>query len=167
MDARDVLAKLRTGIALSRGDITWFANALADGGVDDAQAGAFAMGICRNPMAVADRVALTLAMRDTGSVLRWDLPGPVVDSADIRRDPEGMLRKLCDVIGLDFDPAVLAWEAGPTPFDRAWAPHWYGAVHRSTGFAGAEGPLPQLDGEAAMLVEAALPHYEALREKAI
>ena len=79
MDARDVLAKLRTGIALSRDDITWFANALADGGVDDAQAGAFAMGICRNPMAVADRVALTLAMRDTGSVLRWDLPGPVVD----------------------------------------------------------------------------------------
>ena len=110
-------------------------------------------------------------MRDIGfeeqTRLFEHLPGPVVDSADIRRDPEGMLRKLCDVIGLDFDPAMLAWEAGPKPFDGAWAPHWYGAVHRSTGFAGAEGPLPQLDGEAAMLVEAALPHYEALREKAI
>ena len=92
------------------------------------------------------------------------LPGPVVDSADIRRDPEGMLRKLCDAIGLEFDPAMLAWEAGPKPFDGAWAPHWYGAVHRSTGFAGAEGPLPVLEGAAADLVEAALPHFERLRE---
>ena len=92
------------------------------------------------------------------------LPGPVVDSADIRRDPEGMLRKLCDAIGLEFDPAMLAWEAGPKPFDGAWAPHWYGAVHRSTGFAGAEGPLPVLEGAAAELVEAALPHYERSRE---
>lgn len=95
------------------------------------------------------------------------LPGPVVDSADIRRDPEGMLRKLCDAIGLEFDPTMLAWEAGPKPFDGAWAPHWYGAVHRSTGFAGAEGPLPVLEGAAAELVEAALPHYQRLREVAL
>ena len=95
------------------------------------------------------------------------LPGPVIDSADIRRDPEGMLRKLCDAIGLDFDPAMLAWEAGPKPFDGAWAPHWYGAVHRSTGFAGAEGDLPKVEGAARKLVEAALPHYERMREKAL
>ena len=91
-------------------------------------------------------------------------PGPVVDSADIRRDPEGMLRKLCDVIGLDFDPAMLAWEAGPKPFDGAWAAHWYGAVHRSTGFAGEEGPLPDLTDE---LIASALPHYERLRGEAL
>ncbi len=90
------------------------------------------------------------------------LPGPVLDSDDIRRDPEGMLRRLCDRIGLSFDPAMLAWPAGPKPFDGAWAPHWYGAVHRSTGFAGAEGPLPKLEGEAAKLADAALPFYERM-----
>ena len=95
------------------------------------------------------------------------LPGPVVDSADIRRDPEGMLRKLCDAIGLAFDPAMLRWQAGARSFDGAWAPHWYGAVHRSTGFAGAEGDLPEVDGEAAELVRQALPHYERLREVAL
>lgn len=92
-------------------------------------------------------------------------PGPVIDSADIRRDPDGMLRKLCDTIGLPFDPAMLAWPAGPKPFDGVWAAHWYNAVHRSTGFAEPEGDLPRLDGDLARLAGDALPHFEAMAEK--
>ena len=83
---------------------------------------------------------------DIGFIQQADLferfPGPVLDSDDIRKDPEGMLRKLCHLIDLPFDPSMLHWSAGPKPFDGAWALHWYGAVHRSTGFAGAEGPMP-------------------------
>lgn len=94
-------------------------------------------------------------------------PGPVIDSADIRRNPEGMLKKLCKIIGLDWDDAMLSWPAGVRSFDGAWAPHWYNAVHKSTGFAGAEGPLPKLEGEARELCEAALPYYEAMAEKRI
>ena len=90
------------------------------------------------------------------------LPGPVVDATDIRADPEGMLQKLCAEIGLPFSPDMLSWPAGPKPYDGTWAPHWYGAIHRSTGFAGAEGPLPELEGEAARLAEAALPYYQDL-----
>jgi thymidine phosphorylase len=52
---------------------------LADGSVSDAQAGAFAMAVCLRGLGEAGRVALTEAMRDSGAVLRWDLPGPVVD----------------------------------------------------------------------------------------
>jgi hypothetical protein len=95
------------------------------------------------------------------------LPGPVIDSDDIRRDPEGMLRRLCSVIGLDFDAAMLAWPEGPKSFDGAWAGHWYGAVHGSTGFAPPEGPLPQLTGDAARLSAAALPFYEDLKNRRI
>lgn len=90
------------------------------------------------------------------------LPGPVIDATDIRADPEAMLGKLCAEIALPFDPAMLRWPAGPKPFDGAWAPHWYGSVHASTGFAGAEGPLPELSGEAGALADAALPFYEDL-----
>lgn len=90
------------------------------------------------------------------------LPGPVLDSADIRRDPAGMLQKLCADIGLDWDPAMLSWPAGPREFDGVWAAHWYGAVHQSSGFAGAEGPLPELEGDAATLCRQALPYYERL-----
>lgn len=79
MSARDVLAKLRHGVTLSEGDLIWTAQALADGRMSDAQAGAFAMGVCRGKLGDAGRVALTLAMRDTGRVLEWDLPGPVLD----------------------------------------------------------------------------------------
>ncbi|MBD3664299.1 thymidine phosphorylase [Sulfitobacter aestuariivivens] len=79
MNARVVLAKLRHRQALSQEDLGWIAQALADGGISDAQAGAFAMGICLNGLTDEGRVALTLAMRDSGRVLEWDLDGPVLD----------------------------------------------------------------------------------------
>jgi thymidine phosphorylase len=79
MNARMILAKLRHGVALGAEELTWVATALAEGGLSDAQAGAFAMGICRNGLDQAGRVALTLAMRDSGDVLHWDLDGPVLD----------------------------------------------------------------------------------------
>jgi hypothetical protein len=90
------------------------------------------------------------------------LGGVVIDGTDIRADPEGMLRKLCNAIGIAFDPAMLRWPAGSRAFDGIWAQHWYGAVHRSTGFAGAEGPLPRLEGALAKLCAAATPAFEGL-----
>lgn len=86
----------------------------------------------------------------------------IVDSADIRKNPEGMLRALCDQIGLAWDPAMLAWPKGPKSFDGIWASHWYDAVHRSTGFAGKEDELPMLSRELHALNEKALPIYERL-----
>ncbi len=79
MDARTVLSALRRGEALTPEAAAWFGRALGTGAVTDAQAGAFAMGVCRAPLAEAARVALTGAMRDSGDVLAWDLRGPVVD----------------------------------------------------------------------------------------
>ncbi len=50
-----------------------------------------------------------------------------------------MLRKLCAALGLDFTGRMLSWPAGGISEDGVWAAHWYGAVHRSTGFAGPKG----------------------------
>jgi hypothetical protein len=94
-------------------------------------------------------------------------PGPVIDSADIRRDPAGMLARLCAEIGLDYTDRMLSWDAGPKPYDGVWAAHWYGAVHRSTGFAGAEGPLPPVAPEHAAIHAQALPIYEELSRQAL
>ncbi|HKL65032.1 MAG TPA: HAD family hydrolase, partial [Roseovarius sp.] len=91
----------------------------------------------------------------------------VIDSADIRRDPSTMLQRLCAALGLDWTPAMLSWPRGGHPDDGAWASHWYGAVHDSTGFAPAEGPPPVLDGPRAALAEAAMPAYERLRAVAL
>lgn len=79
MDARSVIASLRRGEEPSPEALQWFARGLADGGVSAAQAGAFAMGICLRGLSEEGRVALTLAMRDSGEVLTWDLDAPVVD----------------------------------------------------------------------------------------
>ena len=89
-------------------------------------------------------------------------PPPVLDSTDLRADPPGRLAALCLALGIAFTPRMQSWPAGPRPFDGVWAPHWYGAVHRSTGFDGPEGALPDLSPAQARLAEAALPHYEAL-----
>lgn len=93
------------------------------------------------------------------------LPGApplVVDADRILADPEGMLERLCDALGLAWDPAMLAWPAGPHPADGAWAPHWYDAVWRSTGFGPPPGALPDLAGEAAQIAGEAAPAYERL-----
>ena len=87
---------------------------------------------------------------------------PVVDSTDIRADPEGVLRRLCAALGIPFTDRMLRWSAGGHPSDGVWAKHWYGAVHRSTGFDSEEGPLPELDGDYAALAERARPFYERL-----
>jgi thymidine phosphorylase len=78
-DARAVIAKVRDGGQPSVDDLRWFAMGLASGEVTDAQAGAFAMAVLLKGLSEEGRVALTRGMRDSGKVLEWDLPGPVVD----------------------------------------------------------------------------------------
>ncbi|MGV6802687.1 MAG: thymidine phosphorylase [Ruegeria sp.] len=79
MDARSIIAKLRRLQTPDASELTWFAQGLADGSVSDAQAGAFAMAVCMGGLGPDGRAALTLAMRDSGEVLAWNLDGPVVD----------------------------------------------------------------------------------------
>ncbi|SNS96671.1 thymidine phosphorylase [Antarctobacter heliothermus] len=79
MDARGIIGELRRGEEPAPRELAWFAQGLADGSVSAAQAGAFAMGVCLRGLSEAGRVALTLAMRDSGRVLEWDMDAPVVD----------------------------------------------------------------------------------------
>lgn len=79
MDARSILGHLREGRPLREDELRAFARGLASGEVTDAQAAAFAMGVCKGGLTEPETVALTRAMRDSGEVLHWDLPGPVLD----------------------------------------------------------------------------------------
>jgi hypothetical protein len=109
------------------------------------------------------------SLEDVGYIQQAELfdqiGGVVIDSTDIRAQPEIMLRALCEVIELPFDPEMLHWPAGPRAEDGVWAKHWYGAVHNSTGFAGAEGPLPDVPAELQHVLEGALPHYQGLHRR--
>ena len=79
MDARSIIAAVRDRKGLAPEAAEWFARGLASGAVTDAQAGAFAMAVLLNGIGTEGRVNLTRAMRDSGQVLSWDLPGPVID----------------------------------------------------------------------------------------
>ncbi len=74
-----ILSKVRDGMVLSTDELSEFARGLVSGTVSDAQAGAFAMAVCVHGLSEEERVGLTLAMRDSGNVQQWDLPGPVLD----------------------------------------------------------------------------------------
>jgi thymidine phosphorylase len=78
-DARTLIAGLREGKRPSAEDLAFFAKGLASGEVTDAQAGAFAMAVCLKGLGPEGRVALTRAMKESGTTLTWDLPGPVLD----------------------------------------------------------------------------------------
>ena len=86
----------------------------------------------------------------------------VIDSADIRANPKRALTTLCAALEIPFTKAMLRWPAGPKTYDGVWASHWYGAVHNSTGFDGAEGPPPTLEGSYAALVDDAMCYYQQL-----
>jgi len=79
MEPRAVIAAIRDGGKPSSEDLLLFAQGLATGTVSDAQAGAFAMAVLLKGLGEEGRVALTRAMRDSGHVLQWNLPGPVID----------------------------------------------------------------------------------------
>ena len=77
---QEIIRRKHHGDSLDPEEIAFFVRGITDGSIGDAQIGAMAMAILLRGMDRAETVALTLAMRDSGRVLRWDdLPGPVVD----------------------------------------------------------------------------------------
>ncbi|MBU1334718.1 MAG: thymidine phosphorylase [Alphaproteobacteria bacterium] len=77
---QEVILKKRNGETLAADDIAQFIAGFAKGTVSHAQAAAFAMAVYFQDMTMPERVALTVAMRDSGTVLDWsDLDGPVAD----------------------------------------------------------------------------------------
>lgn len=83
-------------------------------------------------------------LADTGLRRQWQLfeqlrdtgqHPAILDSRELLLDPAGVLAQLCLRLEMSFDDRMLSWDKGPIPEDGIWAPHWYHAVHESTGFA--------------------------------
>jgi thymidine phosphorylase len=76
---QELIRRKRDGASLKRDDVKHFIAGLTSGAVSEGQVAAFAMAVFFRGMSREEAVGLTLAMRDSGTVLQWDLPGPVVD----------------------------------------------------------------------------------------
>ena len=88
---------------------------------------------------------------------------PVVAGRDVLADPRGVLGALCAALAIPFREEMLVWPAGPRDSDGVWAPAWYEAVERSTGFeAPARAEATPLTDELKRIADQARPHFEAL-----
>lgn len=78
---QEIIKTKRDGKSLSEAEIRQFVQGLTDDSFSDSQAASLAMAIYLKGMTVPEIVALTLAMRDSGTVFNWQgkLNGPVVD----------------------------------------------------------------------------------------
>src|SRR3990170_8225916 len=77
---QEIIRKKRDGRALDPDEIAFMVEGLTAGTVSEGQVAAFAMAVFFRGMTRDEAVALTLAMRDSGTVLDWsDLDGPVLD----------------------------------------------------------------------------------------
>ena len=92
---------------------------------------------------------------------------PVIDATDFLQAPERYLRWLCDWAGVPFTPAMLSWPPGPRDSDGVWAPHWYAAVERSTGFQPWRPRAVQLSGAALAAAAESRPHYRRLADRRV
>jgi hypothetical protein len=114
-------------------------------------------------------------LADTGLRRQWELYSglleagqypAILDSRELLTNPRNVLSALCEHIGLPFTPAMLSWEAGARPEDGVWAPHWYHAVHQSTGFAPYR-PKTGFPERLRALLDECQPWYDKLFEHAI
>jgi hypothetical protein len=87
---------------------------------------------------------------------------PVIDARDVLANPQSVLSKLCEALGIPWDKSMLVWEAGPRPTDGPWAPHWYASVEASSGFGPPETDDINLPDEARSLAARCRPFYERL-----
>jgi hypothetical protein len=92
-----------------------------------------------------------------------DHPGPVINAADVLRDPRGTLMRLCAALGIPWNAAMLHWERGPRETDGVWARHWYASVEASTCFATFDPTPPEVPARLQHLVDAAMPFYAEVR----
>ncbi|MDK4198917.1 thymidine phosphorylase [Pseudomonas sp. HR1] len=77
--AQEVIRQKRDGLELTAADLQRLVRGIVEDSLSEGQIAAFAMATLLRGMTAAERTALTLAMRDSGQVLHWELPGPVVD----------------------------------------------------------------------------------------
>jgi hypothetical protein len=126
----------------------------------------------REVLASYIKIVETPTLEDTGfpqqaEIFQWvsqhtgKIP-PVLDAADVLKDPRRMLGLLCEAVGVEFQEAMLSWPPGPRATDGVWARHWYGEVKKSTGFRPYQHKQIELPDRLRALCDACEPYYDLL-----
>ncbi len=125
MLAQEIIRKKRDGKRLENAEISHFINGIASGMVSDSQIAAFAMAVFFNDMDMDERIALTIAMMNSGNILNWqnlNLDGAIVDkhsTGGVGDKVSIMLAPIIAACGL-YDPMISGRGLGHTggTFDK-------------------------------------------------
>lgn len=135
--------------------------------------------LIRDPREMLPSLAMQIpepTLADTGLPEQMEIVGAevgagrdpvVIDARRLLVNPAAVLQEACRGLGIAFDAAMLAWDAGPKPEDGVWAPWWYDNVHRSTGFEPYRPKLEPFPERLEPLFDACLPLYEVLLSYAV
>ncbi len=91
----------------------------------------------------------------------------ILDAQALLQNPETVLARLCQCLGLPFEREMLSWPRGPHPADGIWAKHWYSNVHKTTGFEPYRPKTEPFPPELRTVLEECTPYYEELRAAAL
>ncbi|MDT0593315.1 hypothetical protein [Glaciecola petra] len=103
--------------------------------------------------------------QEISSLSQQDIP--VIDANDVLKAPKNLLQHLCEILGINFQIAMLEWSKGARKSDGVWASHWYHSVENSTGFAQYKNKHLHLNAQQQAVVDESMPYFEALQAKTI
>lgn len=87
---------------------------------------------------------------------------PVVDAADLMRDPEATVRAYCTALGIPFVADALSWRPQKVPEFESWD-SWHRKAQASTGIGEVDRTARELPAHLDGVYRRCLPHYERLR----
>jgi hypothetical protein len=121
--------------------------------------------VIQNPS--IDDVGYKLHMELIEGFIKNDIDFVVLDSMNILLNPKGVLKQLCDHIGIPFDENMLKWEPSQRLEDGGWAKYWYDNVHNSSGFSEYKPKIVPFPKHLESLLNECLPYYNKLRKFAL
>lgn len=92
---------------------------------------------------------------------------PVTDSSEVLKNPEKVLKELCQKLGLPFTAKMLSWDPNKSVVDVPWAKYWYANVQKSSGFEKQPSSNRELPKHCEPLYTEAKPLFEKLYQHAI
>ena len=135
--------------------------------------------LTRNPLEMLpsfDKVIKNPTIDDVGYKLHIDLIEEfrknnidfvVLDSKSVLLNPEGVLRQLCEHIGIPFDENMLKWKPSHRKEDGIWAKYWYDNVHKSSSFTEYKPKTEPFPKHLKSLLQECLPYYKELQKLAL
>lgn len=135
--------------------------------------------LTRNPKEMLpsfDKVIENPSMKDVGyqdhtELLEYfekeNITPAVIDATIFLKNPEQILKKLCEKISIPYQENMLSWEKGARPEDGVWAKYWYGNIHKSTGFMKYQPKTDPFPENLNALLSESQTHYERLKKIAL